>query len=62
MLGVVLVGQVGTDRAQVHRHQGQPLGLEPAEYRADEPSAYGVGLQQDERALCHGEQPKPWLR
>ena len=51
VLGVVLVGLLAVDRAQVHRDDAQALGLEAAEDLADQAAADGVGLEQDEGAL-----------
>src|SRR4029077_16560112 len=57
VLDVVAVGLGGVDGPVLHRHDGEALGLEPAEDLAHEATPDGVGLEQDERALGHGRQP-----
>ena len=50
VLGVVLVGQRVVDGAVLHRDDRQPLGLEAGQDLAHQPTADGVGLEQDQRA------------
>ena len=58
VLGVVLVGRVAVDRALLERHDRQPRSSNRSRIVADQTTADGVGLEQDEGALDrHGRQP-----
>src|SRR5207249_3646509 len=53
---------LAVDGQLLHRHDREPLGLEPGQDVADQAAAYGVGLDQDERALSHVPQPSETAR
>ena len=55
VLGVVRIGLGGVDRALLERHERQALRLEAGQDLADQATADGVGLDQDEGALSHAE-------
>ena len=54
VLGVVLLGQLAVDRAQLQRDEVEPLALDPGEDLADQPAPDAVGLDQDQGAFGHG--------
>jgi hypothetical protein len=54
VLGVVRLGGLGVERAQIHRHDLQALALDAADDVADEASTDTVRLDQDKRTLGHG--------
>ena len=53
VLGVVLAGSCGVDRAQFGGDEAQPLALEAADDLAGQAALDGVGLADDEGAI-HG--------
>ncbi len=53
MLGVVLLGGLAGQGAQLGGHEPQALGLQPADDLADEAAGDAVGLDQDQGALSH---------
>jgi hypothetical protein len=60
VLGVVFLGELGRDGAQLGRHQGEPLALEAGDDLADEAPLDGVGLAHDEGAIFHEPRLVPW--
>ena len=53
VLGVVRLGGVDVQGAQVHRHDLEALALDAGDHVADEAARHPVGLDQDKSALGH---------